>query len=174
MSYSIIFEDKVILTKDGNYIHFCRSGCNNDTAGRKRDEFHADLYTPEEWEKHLEKYEGCDEPIKIGSKWSSIDDYAKHLRRMSSGKRILSFAQLSAERRIEGRIFEGIEFKPEGELDYIFISSNDEKALNDVYYGKRKGCFHRKLSYIKTEEEIVTALKESKHMSFYISKKYKR
>ena len=39
MSYSIIFETKIVKLSDGRIIHFDRSGCNNDNVGRNKNEF---------------------------------------------------------------------------------------------------------------------------------------
>ena len=45
MSYSIIFETKIIKLSDGRLLHLNLSGCNNDDAGRSRDDWNGKIYT---------------------------------------------------------------------------------------------------------------------------------
>ena len=85
MSWTIIFQTKIVKLPDGRIIHLNRSGCNNDNAGRNKEEFVGKLYTREEFEKFIQSFEGGACEIKIGSKsgdFVTYDDYAKHLRRM--------------------------------------------------------------------------------------------
>lgn len=44
MSYSMIFETKIVKLSDGRIIHFDRSGCNNDDSGRRKDDFSGTIY----------------------------------------------------------------------------------------------------------------------------------
>ena len=93
MSYSIVFETKICKLDNGDIIHFSRQGCNNDTEGRTRDDFRGKLYTSDEWEKEIIKWESMESDegfdLKIGSRYCSINEYGKHLRRMT--KRAKSF-----------------------------------------------------------------------------------
>ena len=49
MSYTIIFETKIVKITDGRIIHFDLSGCNTDKSCRSRDELSARIYTVEEF-----------------------------------------------------------------------------------------------------------------------------
>ena len=60
MSYPIIFETKICKLDNGDIIHFSLKGCNNDTEGRSRDDFHAKLYTADEWEREISKWESIE------------------------------------------------------------------------------------------------------------------
>lgn len=96
MSYQIIFETKIVKMPDGKIIHFDRSGCNNDNAGRNKDEFTGKIYENEQAfisyaEKFKQDYDAGFE-LKIGSKESSYNDYYKHLIRMlKRGKSLEDF-----------------------------------------------------------------------------------
>lgn len=97
MSYSIIFETKIVKLSDGRIIHFDRSGCNNDTAGRSKDEFTATIYNKDVFTERAEHYKKDSLPIKsggsfdlkIGSRPASMYDYCEHLLRML--KRAVSY-----------------------------------------------------------------------------------
>lgn len=52
MGYSIIFETKFVKLGDGRLLHLDRSGCNNDTAGRKLSDFTGKIYTKEKLEEY--------------------------------------------------------------------------------------------------------------------------
>ena len=85
MSWTIIFQTKFVKMPDGKILHLDRSGCNNDTEGRDKTKFIGKLYTPEELERFIAKYEGGTCELKIGGKsgkFVTYDDYSKHLRRM--------------------------------------------------------------------------------------------
>ena len=47
MGYSIIFQTKIVKLSDGRILHLDRSGCNNDTEGRRPDDWTGKIYTPE-------------------------------------------------------------------------------------------------------------------------------
>ena len=46
MSYSIIFETKIVKLSDGRLLHLDLSGCNNDTSGRSRDDWNGKRFYP--------------------------------------------------------------------------------------------------------------------------------
>ena len=98
MSYQIIFETKIVKMPDGKIIHFDRSGCNNDDAGRSKDEFTGKIYENEQAfisyaEKFKQDYDAGFE-LKIGSKEASYNDYYKHLIRMlKRGKSLEDFGK---------------------------------------------------------------------------------
>ena len=73
MSYSIIYETKVVNLPDGRILHLDRSGCNNDTEGREKGLFQGKVYTLEAFEQYIARfedgtpYEGFD--LRIGSRY---------------------------------------------------------------------------------------------------------
>lgn len=88
MGYPVIRETKFVILPDGRYLHLSLQGCNNDTAGRARDEFVGALYTAQKLEYHIEDYENCEIPqnggfeLQIGNRKCFYKDYGKHLRTM--------------------------------------------------------------------------------------------
>ena len=99
MSHSIIFETKIVNLKDGRILHLDRSGCNNDNAGRSRDEFTGKIYTKEDFIKYAEHFindDTNDYELQIGSKWSTYNNYGNHLLRML--KRAKTWDEYSKER----------------------------------------------------------------------------
>lgn len=44
MGYPIIFKTKIVNLSDGRILHLNRSGCNNDTEGRRNDEWNGKIY----------------------------------------------------------------------------------------------------------------------------------
>ena len=71
MSYSIVFETKIVKLSDGRIIHFNRQGCNNDDAGRKKDDFTAKIYTEKEFVSNAEKYIKENRPYKETRLWQT-------------------------------------------------------------------------------------------------------
>ncbi len=85
MSYSIIYQTKIVRLEDGRLLHLSRQGCNNDTAGREKGVFEGTVFTPETFEDFIKGYEESGEgdcEIKIASRWTDLRGYGKHLRRM--------------------------------------------------------------------------------------------
>ena len=64
MGYPIIFETKIVKLPDGRIIYFDRSGCNNDTEGRKKDEFHGKIYTESEFVEMANRFKRDSKPYK--------------------------------------------------------------------------------------------------------------
>lgn len=106
MSYSIVRETKVVTLQDGRILHLSLQGCNNDDAGRKRDEFDGKIYTAEEFDKYIHGFatggksykDGGEFELKIGSRCSSFFDYSNHLLRMR--KRACTWQFLRRERAL--------------------------------------------------------------------------
>ena len=92
MGYSMIFETKIVTLSDGRLIHFDRSGCNNDDAGRRQDEFTGKVYTEDEFRKRIESFKNSAKPykdstpheweLKIYGRMGTMHDYGTHLERM--------------------------------------------------------------------------------------------
>ena len=146
MSYSIIFETKFVKLPDGRIIHFDRSGCNNDDAGRCKDEFRAKIYQNEEeltayaqgFMKDSKPYKESKEfELKIGSRICSMYDYGAHLLRMY--KRALSVEDFNAKHPTDFwcREYIGAEiYEPEKKT----LNATEAKAFFDNYFsGKMNG-----------------------------------
>ena len=56
MGYSIIFQTKIVKLSDGRILHLDRSGCNNDTEGRRPDDWTGKIYTPEAFVTYAENF----------------------------------------------------------------------------------------------------------------------
>ena len=177
MSYSIIFETKICKLDNGDIIHFSLKGCNNDTEGRSRDDFHAKLYTADEWEREISKWESIESKegfdLKIGSRYCNDSDYGKHLRRMP--KRAKSFDEIKSERTIYGLSYEGITYYPENG-EPVYYPAEAEHSINDIvygiWYGRYKGHYIDHRSTLCTLDEIIHKLKKDngKYVRFYIGK----
>ena len=70
MSYSIIFETKIVKLSDGRLLHLDLSGCNNDTSGRSRDDWNGKIYTEDAFICANPCYERC----AISDSWPIIFD----------------------------------------------------------------------------------------------------
>lgn len=177
MSYPIIFETKIIKLSDGRIIHFDRSGCNNDTAGRKKDEFRADIYTMDEFMNKIEKLKKNSKPIKesdphdwelkIGSRYATLYDYGEHLLRMF--KRAFSYKELINSKRFVVKHITGIELI---EPEYKIMSLEEfDKIYFDLLYGGKGLTYRRMIDYpnVLNESKIVDLIDKKQHLEFEIS-----
>ena len=64
MGYSIIFQTKIVKLSDGRILHLDRSGCNNDTEGRRPDDWTGKIYTPEAFVAYAENFKQGSKPAK--------------------------------------------------------------------------------------------------------------
>lgn len=176
MSYPIIFETKIVKLSDGRIIHFDRSGCNNDNAGRKKSEFTAKIYTVDEFinkaKKHMEnsqpyKENGCME-LKIGSRYATMFDYGNHLLRML--KRAKNYSDFVGSVNFDIIHTVGVQLI---EPEYKLLSVEE---FDDIFYKLLKsGSFSYKLIIeqpdIKDEKNLIDLIENNASLSFYISKK---
>ncbi len=176
MSYSIIRETKICRLADGRIIHFSLDGCNNDDAGRDRHDFRGKIYSAEEWEKEISRWEnseGNNWSLKIGSKYSTWHDYGKHLRTMT--KRAMSMGELLADRHLYGRVYDGITYFPESGEPVNYPPGKEETDIvYGIWYGKVKGFYRGRHHIVDTEEDIVNALEKKLPVNFYIGKAPKK
>lgn len=175
MSYSIIFETKICRLSDGKIIHFSLSGCNNDNAGRTRNDWRGKLYDSEEdFLKYVSRFDEYDAPhvLKINSRWCSQKQYAEHLRRMLN--RACSFKDLSLLYGMSARIFTGETVFLEDGSCKEYSPKEWDKVCYDYWFGhipSRKMISHYKFS--SDEKEIVEILENNGPVSFYIGRKNK-
>lgn len=125
MSYSIVFETKIVILSDGRILHFDRRGCNNDDAGRSKDDFTAKIYTKKEFFESIEEYKSYSHPynksepgdwdLKIGSRYATSYDYGEHLQRMY--KRALPYSEFIQKYHFYCTVCTGIQMRePEEKL----------------------------------------------------------
>lgn len=175
MSYSIIFETKIVKLSDGRLLHLSLQGCNNDDCGRRRDDFCGKIYTTEEFIQFAEAFKKGSKPVKesngfdlqIGSRKCNYYDYGQHLLRML--KRAMTFEELSQKKRFVGIVYKGMVLRENGEEKFL-TPQEFEACVYDFIYGRRHGSWTRKISILYTEEQIMEALKNNESMSFHISK----
>ena len=173
MSYSIVFETKICLASNGDIIHFSRNGCNNDNAGREKDEFTAKIYTPQEWEAEIQHWESIERPeygwdLKIGSRKCCYADYGAHLRRMT--KKAIPLTEMVKQIYFTATEFTGITFYPEdGEPEEI--DAKDKRVDDTIYgiwYGRIKGAYSRKCIAFNDPAEMEEAIRRKACVSFHI------
>ena len=178
MSYSIIFETKIVRLSDGRILHLSLQGCNNDNAGRSRDDFSGKVYTVEEFKEKAEgfkknskpsKEEGAGWDLKIGSRYCTYYDYGEHLLRMLASRSV-TWEELTENRRCYADVFTGVTVNTDTEvIDYS--SAEWEKVAYDYFYGRKRGKVTQHHKYLYEEKEIIEALdKDAGHISFFIGK----
>lgn len=126
MGYPMIFETKIVNLSDGRLIHFNRSGCNNDSEGRRPNDWRAKIYTKEAFKDRIESFKKGSKPyreskpqdweLKIHGRMATPYDYGEHLDRMQ--RRALNYKDFIAEYDIR--------VKRHDEVDLI---SPEEKTL---------------------------------------------
>ena len=177
MGYSIIFETKVILLKNGDVLHLSLSGCNNDEEGRDRNQFVGTRYTKEDWLNFIEKYEkmpkmedGFD--LKIGNRYCQMQDYGKHLRTMYN--RATTLEELQKTRTVYAYVVDGYLVKRIGVNEpWVHMSLTDYKTKL-LETGEIRN-YHCKYNILKaeTEEEILKLLQQFKMTTrFFVSRKH--
>lgn len=178
MSYTIIFETKIVLLSDGRILHLDRSGCNNDDAGRDLWDFRGKIYTPEDFTAWANSFKEGSSPykrggafdMKIGSRDASNYDYGEHLLRML--KRAKPYAEFIQERPVQVAYCASIKLmQPEQKILSL-------KEFNEVFYQLlRSGKpfrYHRMMCQpnIANEQEVIRLLEEDKPLEFYVGPLY--
>lgn len=175
MSYTIFFDDKFARLSDGRLIYFSRHGCNNDNAGRGRDEYHARIYTDEALEEYIESLKEGSSPVKekpeeaafkIRSRWASYYDFGNHLERMV--KRAVSFDDMKEKRRLRGKVLDRVEVSINGGEHKSYTPSEWDKAWASVIYGSDKVETIYHSHYIYDEKEFVDAIENKAAVEFYV------
>lgn len=177
MSYTIIFETYMVELQDGRFLQLCRSGCNNDDAGRKRDEFEGKIFKREELDSLIQKYENypTDEgsfDLRIGSTYSSFAAYGRYLRR--KWKEAKNWDKFTENRVCHATVFDGVYFLPSGEKEEVYYPATEWiKVSTDWLYGKMRGSVRKSIHLLDDLDTIIRELEEGKAMSFYIGKECK-
>ncbi len=175
MSYSIIFETKIVRLSDGRLLHLDLSGCNNDNSGRNRDDWSGKIYTEEEFMKYAEGFMKDSNPLKkcngfdlkIRSKCSTWYDYGSHLLRMMKRSVTLEELKHSGKYVSFNRVDGVTVYEDEKEIE-MTIKEFDSYYYKKLYNGVIRYRTHYTL--LKTEEDIVNVLDNGKPVRIYISK----
>lgn len=178
MGYPIIFKTKICKLSDGNIIHFTLQGCNNDTEGRRSDDWRGTYFTAQDWENWIQKWENTESDgsydLKIGSRWTNFKGYGKHLRTMTN--RAVSFEELRDVYHLRGIKLTAVEYHPDGISSPTILdpkSNEVDRIAYDIMYGRIKGWLSHCIDYLYSEYQIVEALRNEDVISFNICP-YKR
>lgn len=179
MSYTIIFETKIVNLPDGRILHLSLSGCNNDDAGRDRHEFHGQIYTKEEWEKYIAQFAGTDEDIydgfdlKIGSRYCKWSDYAKHLITMR--KRAMAWEELKQSHGAFASTYDGITVRmKDGSEKEFLVGEPADSAFRQMLDGSLPyRSYYKNSRRLDNIDEVVKELENNVIMEFYVGKRKK-
>ena len=176
MSHSIIFETKIVKLSDGRIIHFDRSGCNNDNAGRRKDDFSAKIYTVEAFTQKAGNYKKNSKPyrdtgsmeLKIGSRCATMYDYGEHLLRML--KNAMPYTEFVRSYYFIIAHLTGIQLhKPE---EKFMTLEEFDKQFYKLLYGGGGMSYTRLIEYpdIHDEANLVRLIEANEALSFEIRK----
>lgn len=177
MSYSIIFETKIVLLSDGRLIHFSRQGCNNDNAGRHKDEFEAQIHTREDFVHIAEGYKSHSKPfskedgnwdLKVGSAYATYHDYGEHLLRML--KRALPYGEFIKKYHVYATLLVGVHVKKP--IDRMMTPKEFSEQFYDLLYSGNGMTYQRLYEYPDTSDErsIVDLIEKGSPIQFEILK----
>ena len=175
MSYSIIFETKIVKLSDGRLLHLDLSGCNNDNSGRSRDDWNGKIYTEDAFIKYAEGFmkdskpsKECNEfDLKIRSKCSTYLDYGKHLLRMMKKAVTLEELRHSGKYISFNRVDSATVYEDGKEIEMTM------EEFDSYYYEKLfNGGIRYRINYtlLETEKDIVEAFESGCGIRIYISK----
>ena len=171
MSYSIIFQTKIVNLPDGRIIHFSRNGCNNDDCGRDKNgyEFTGKIYNKKDFIQYAENFKVDSAPykesgnfeLKIGSRCASCYDYGEHLLRMM--KRAENYSDFIKKHCFRSMYCKGVHIiKPENKWmtldEFVEMPITSEHGMVYSY----------EMEYPNKIEEIVNCLENGIEMQFCI------
>ena len=174
MSYSIIFETKIVKLSDGRLLHLDLSGCNNDTSGRSRDDWNGKIYTRDAFIKYAEKFMEDSKPakesggfdLKIGSRYCTMYDYGKHLLRMM--KRAVTLDELHYGKYVSFNRIDGATVFEDGKEIEMTMEEFDSYFYEKLYNG---GIRYRiNYTFLENENDIIEAYDNGNAVRIYISK----
>ncbi len=175
MSYSIVFETKIVKLSNGRFLHLNLSGCNNDDAGRSRGDWNGKIYTEDAFIKYAEGFMADSKPsketndfdLKIRSKYCTYYDYGKHLLRMM--KRAVTFEELNhLGKYVSFKRIDGAEVEENGKRVTMPTEEFTEYLDKRLY----ESGFRYKIIYttLETEADIIEAIDGGKSVKIYIGK----
>lgn len=175
MSYSIIFKTKVLKLSDGRLLHLSLQGCNNDTEGRRDDDWRGKIYTKTKFVEYAENFMKDSKPIKesdgfdlkIGSRYCTWYDYGKHLLRMMD--RATSFQDfIHSGRYITFERIDGFDVKEAGNIIFMSPKEFEEYYYHHIY--QTSFSYTQKSSLLATEPDIIKAFDDKDVIRICISK----
>lgn len=174
MSYSIVFETKIVDLPDGRILHLSRSGCNNDNCGRTKSDFEGKIYTKEQWEKYIKHFEDIPKTgnweMKIGSRYCEISDYGKHLRRMTNKSCI--WLSLKDKYLCYAKAIKGITQTIDGVSTYYDSRKEVTPNVKEMNF-YLMGSYKYDVEYLYDIDEIIKFMETHDGcITFNISKKY--
>lgn len=174
MSYSIIFETKIVKLSDGRLLHLSLQGCNNDDCGRSRDDWQGKIYTRDNFIKYAEGFMQNSRPaketgewdLKIGSRYCTMYDYGKHLFRMMN--RAVTLDELQAQKCVSFNGIDGVTvFEKDTETKMTIEEFNTYRS--NISYGEGISYRYNYIS-LKTEKDIAEAFDNGYTVRIYIGK----
>ncbi len=175
MSYSIIFETKIIKLSDGRSLHLDLSGCNNDTSGRSRDDWNGKIYTEDAFIEYAEGFMKDSKPakesggfdLKIGSRYCTMYDYGKHLLRMR--KRAVTLEELiNSGKYVSFNRIDSVTVFEDGKEIEMTMEEFDSYYYEKLYNG---GIRYRiKYTLLENEKNIIEAFDNGNSVRIYISR----
>lgn len=175
MSYSIIFETKIVKLLDGRLLHLNLSGCNNDTSGRSRDDWNGKVYTEDAFIEYAEGFmkdnksakESGGFDLKIGSRYCTMYDYGKYLLRMM--KRAVTLEKLNhSGKYVSFNRIDSVTVFEEGKEIEMTMEEFDSYYYEKIYNG---GISYRiNYTLLKNEKDIIEAFDTGNSVRIYISK----
>lgn len=174
MGYSIIFQTKIVKLSDGRILHLDRSGCNNDTEGRRPDDWTGKIYTPEAFIAYAENFKQGSKPakesdgfdLKIGSRYCTCYDYGEHLLRML--KRAVTWDEfMCSGKAISFKKMNGAIVSAPG---MIGVEMTQEQFEDFAQKNMEKISFRYIPWYmpLSSENEVVEALEQGERVRIYI------
>ena len=183
MSYSIVFQTKIVKLNDGRIVHFERSGCNNDDEGRQPNVYTAVLHESEDdFVKAVQPYIRDGAPysecgrfeLKIGSRNATMYDYAQHLLRMLA--RAETEDEFQKNHLFKATLYRGIEMTSPFRKEFYGENALEQmegfvNAMNPI---DPPVCMYRKLTtrYDKIGD-CIKQIKNNEPIVFYIGPKRK-
>lgn len=171
MSYSIIFETKIVKLSDGRLLHLSLSGCNNDNSGRSRDDWQGKIYTKDDFKKYVEGFMQGSRPtketgewdLKIRSRYCTMYDYGKHLLRMMN--RAVTLDELQAQKCASFNRFDNVT---------VYENDKEAKMTMEEFETYRSSHYTYKFRYnctnLKNEKDIAEAFDNDYTVRIYIDK----
>lgn len=163
MSYEIVFKTVVVENNDKIY-HFFRSGCNNDDAGRKDDEFDVKVYDNKEHAlKDIERFKGAFEDyLKLNSKFVTYDYYYRYLKKKI--EKPLSFEKFKKDYYYSFSLLESISCKNNG----VNYTANE---FNKIWRDLQKEYGRITISYNFKDLQLEELTSNMKSVRVYIKKR---
>ncbi len=174
MSMSILFGDKVVRLSDGRLMYFDRWGCNNDNAGRTKDDYRARIFTDESFKSLAESYMCDSKPLadadypdlKIRSREATMYDLGKHLIRMLSREEPV--IEALAGHKIYGKVTDAVVVTINNETSREYSPEGWAKDWAKVVYHNGEVETRYRSHLIYDEQELIEAVENKLSVQFHV------